>query len=261
LAYFRPSSAACTAALFVLGCAAGCAAEDKSMRAEVQGLRAEVRELARQNAATQRRLEDLQNKVDIIAARKAARLPAAKAEPAAVTEAASADVPKLDVVKMGPSTAPGAKRRPPPVPTQVPIVEPDPATLGALDQGASPDIAGDAEKELSEARRLEGAASARALEKFAHRYPRHPAADNALVDAARLFSRAGDADAACALLERAVREYPAADAMPDALEELGNCESQRGHKDKAEKLWQRVATDYPKTPAARRAGEKLSALR
>lgn len=228
------------------------------MRAEVQGLRAEVRELARQNAVTQRRLEELQNKVDIIAARKAARVPAAPAKAEAASEATAAgDVPKLDVVKMGP----GSKRRPPPVPTQVPIVEPDPAALGALDQGASPDLASDAEKELSDARRLEGAASARALEKFAQRYPRHPGADNALVDAARLYAHAGDADAACALLERAVREYPAADAMPEALEELGNCESQRGHKDKAEKLWQRVATDYPRTPAARRAGEKLSALR
>jgi TolA-binding protein len=59
------------------------------------------------------------------------------------------------------------------------------------------------------------------------RYPRHPSADNALVEAAREYADSGRADASCDLARRVPQEYPAGDAVSGALEIVARCERSR----------------------------------
>ncbi|HEX9051433.1 MAG TPA: tetratricopeptide repeat protein, partial [Anaeromyxobacter sp.] len=153
-----------------------------------------------------------------------------------------------------------APRSPPPVPTAVPIAEPDPERLEALGRKGSREISAEAADELARARRLSGAARAHALEDFVARYPRHPSADNALVEAAAAYAETGSADAACELARRAKDDYPAGDAMSDALERLAWCESRRGATAAERRLLERLVADFPKTPAADRAGARLATI-
>jgi TolA-binding protein len=120
------------------------------------------------------------------------------------------------------------------------------------------DLAAEAEAELRRARSLPAAERARALEDFAARYPRHPSADNALVEAAAAAASSGRAEAACDLARRVADDYPAGDALPDALERLAWCESRHGARDAERKLLERIVTEFPRTPAAERAGTRLA---
>ena len=90
------------------------------------------------------------------------------------------------------------------------------------------------------------------------RYPRHPAADNALVESAAAYAAAGREEAACAVAQRAADEYPAGDAMSAALERLAGCEARRGVPDAERRLLERIVSEHPGSPAARRAGARLA---
>jgi hypothetical protein len=165
--------------------------------------------------------------------------------------------PDLAVVKVAP---PRATRTPPPVPTSVPIAEPDPARLEALERRSGRELSAEADAELARARARDGLDRAHALEDFVSRYPRHPAADNALVEASAGYAGADRAEAACALAGRAAADYPAGDARSDALERLAWCESRRGSRDAEHRLLRQLVTDYPRSPAAERAGARLAAM-
>jgi TolA-binding protein len=217
-------------------------------------MRAEVRTMQRENAEMSKRVDALAVRLDVLAA-------APKAAPAAPAAAAPLVPPDLAVVRMDPPALraePRRARKAPPLPTAVPISEPDPRALAGLGAPRG-DLAAEAQAALEAARRLDGLASARALEEFASRYPRHPAADNALVDAARARDAAGDSETACALATRAAEEYPAGDGLPDALGQMIECRARAGDTARARALAERLVKDFPDTPAARRARERLPA--
>jgi TolA-binding protein len=132
--------------------------------------------------------------------------------------------------------------------------------MESLARRSGRELAAEADAELKAARRKDGLGRAHGLEDFVTRYPRHPQADNALVEAAAAYADAGRADAACTVARRAAEEYPAGDATSDALWRVAACESQRGAADAEKRILSRLVTEYPSTPAARRAGERLAAI-
>jgi TolA-binding protein len=253
---------ACVALLVLAGCAGV-----GPVRGDLDALRAEVRALRRDNEELARKVDALSGRMDLVTARLT-RAPAAEASPSAAPSAASSaassggDVPRdLAVVKISPPAAtPRAGRAAPPIPTAVPIAEPDPARLDALARPSRRELAAEADTELRAARRRDGVARAHALEDFTERYPRHPAADNALLEAAEAYAAADKDEAACALARRIPTEYPAGDAMSDALERLATCESRIGMRDAERRLLDRVVTDYPSTAAATRARARLATI-
>lgn len=261
------------AALLVAGCAGAA-----PVRPDADPLRAELRALRKENEALSARIEALSSRVDLLTARAIrpgdGRQPDDRAvpSPAAPVPGSSAPVvpPDLAIVKMSPeparstsSRAPGRPsgrpaRAAPPVPTVVPIQEPDQAVLDAVAPSGRRPLAAEAEAELRDARALTGLSRAHALEDFTARYPQHPAADNALVEASAAYQAAGREEAACALSRRAVEEYPAGDGQSDALERLAACEARRGAPDAEQRLLARLRADFPGTPAAQRAEARLS---
>jgi TolA-binding protein len=273
------------AALLVAGCAGAGAA-----RPEVDALRVELRELRAQNEALSSRVDALSSKVDLLtmsasrpvasppaqAARAAELSPPGQAAPGEVARAGTAVVvPDLAVVKVVPAEepraagragAPRAAERPaqaraaPPIPTAVPIQDPDPARLDALGSPGRRPLSAQAEAELRAARAQAGLARAHALEDFAAHYPQHPSADNALSEAAAAYLSAGRDDAGCSLSRRVVDEYPAGDAVPDALLQAAGCEHRRGDPEAAQRLLARLRADFPGTSAAQRAEAQLSQI-
>lgn len=224
--------AAPCAALALSACAGGSA----SLRREVDTLRGEVTALQAQSDGLSRRLDAATQRLDAMA-EKAARPPprAAAVEPA--PDPAAPLVPaNLAVVRVAPPEAepvvlraPPARgpRVPPPLPTAVPIAEPDPDRLDALARPAGRELTVEAEAELAAARRRSGVDRAHALESFVARYPRHPSADNALVEGARDYADAGRVDASCELARRVPEDYPAGDAVSAANEIVARCERSR----------------------------------
>jgi len=247
----------------VSGCASGAAT-----RQDVDALRAEVRAMRSENEALARRVDTLGAAVEALAARgRATEAPSPKVSStgsAASGQASTAEavsVPRdLAVVKVVPPAAAGGKRKAPPVATAIPIAEPDSERLATLGRKGEKNLAVAAESELRAARAEEGVERAHALEDFAARYPRHPSADNALVEGAAAYAEAGRDEAACGLARRAVDGYPAGDAMSEALERLAWCESRRGATDLERRLLERLVSEYPRTAAARRAGPRLVVL-
>jgi TolA-binding protein len=251
----------------------------------VDGLRAEVQSLRRDNEALEREVSALSTRMELVTARltrgtDASRTSGAMPQAAAPAASASASVvpPDLAVVKIAPlaagvgfvsvssstagSPAPGRRSRaaPPPVHTDVTIAEPSPDRLAALSRPSKRELATEADAELKGARARKGLDGAHGLEDFAQRYPRHPSADNALLEAAAAYASAGVDDASCALARRVTDEYPAGDAMSGALELLAGCEGHRGAADGERKLLQRLVAEYPGTPAANRAGARLASI-
>jgi TolA-binding protein len=184
---------------------------------------------------------------------------AAAAPAAAVTDAAPLVPSNLKVVRLEPPKAPPSKAPPratkaPAVPTGTPIQEPSMSAIAALG-AAGKSTGAESQLVLDVARSSSGLPRARALEQFAETFSAHPRACEALVDAARTRSVAGDPDGSCEDFSRAVSDYPTARAIPDALEGLAACEQRRGRPAEAERLQARLAKDFPDSPAARRARE------
>jgi TolA-binding protein len=246
----------CAALLALAGCAGG----GDALRKDHETLRAEVRALREENEALTQRVNALRVKLDTLAARSSQPAPA----PAPAKEEAEKApmIPRdLAVVRVEPR-APAARsgRAPPPVPTAVAIAEPDPERLEALSRRGGHDLAAESDGELRRARARTGEARAHALEDFAVRYPRHPSADNALVEASATYAELGRVAPACALARRAADDYPAGDALSDALERLAWCESRHGARDAERRLLERLVTEFPRTPAAERAGTRLATI-
>jgi hypothetical protein len=245
---------ALAAVLAVLGCAGG----DAHLRAELDALRAEVGGLRRDNETLSRKVQTLEGRIDVVSAR-VAQTPLSAAAPAADARAAEPLVPpRLAIVKVALPAPRG--RTPPPVPTSIPITEPDAAQLDRLATPSGRELAAEASRELRAARGRAGLDRAHALEDFASRYPRHPEADNALADAAASYVDAGRGDAACALARRVTADYPAGDAMSDGLERLAWCESRLGTTDAERGILARLVAEHPGTPATRHAAERLAQL-
>ncbi|HSM92696.1 MAG TPA: hypothetical protein VLT47_07365 [Anaeromyxobacteraceae bacterium] len=236
---------------FAAPCAAlalsACAGGSPALRREVESLRGDVTALQAQNDALSRRLDAATRRLDELAERSARAAPApitspARAAPASTVAAAPPEPlvpPNLAVVKVAPRAEPEPEplvlrapptrspRAAPPLPTAVPISEPDPDRLEALARPAGRELSADADGELTAARRKGGVERAHALEAFVARYPRHPSADNALVEGARDYLDAGRLDAACELARRVPEDYPAGDAVSAANEIVARCERSR----------------------------------
>lgn len=246
----------CAALLALAGCAGG----GDAVRKDQEALRAEVRALREQNEVLARKVESLSGRVDVLWARNA-RPPVVPAAPPAEAEKGPVIPPDLAVVRVEPRPpAARAARTPPPVPTAVAIAEPDADRLDALAHRGGRDLAAEADGELRRARGRAGELRAQSLAEFARRYPRHPSADNALVEASAAEAELGRAQAACELARRAAADYPAGDALSDALERLAWCESRNGARDAERRLLERLVTEFPRTPAAERAGIRLATI-
>lgn len=262
------------------------------MHPEQDPVRVELRAVEKENEALKARVETLSERVDVLAAalqarpRESSRPSPDSGSPALSQQApdglASARAPlppesmippDLAVVKVAPppevspsARAPSvrpsgrASRAVPPVPTAVPIQEPDAVRLDTLARPGHRPLATEAEEELRQARALTGLSRAHALEDFAARYPRHSAADDALVEAAAAYGAAGREEAACAIAHRVVGEYPAGEALSTALERVAACDDSRGALDAEQRTLNRIRTDFPGSPAAQRAGIRLTQL-
>jgi len=239
--------------LLVGGCATG--GRDAARR-DIEVLQAEVRQLRQDNAELARRVDSLQTHLELSSASRTVRV--APREDAA--ETAPVIPPDLAVVHVAPPVAAAPRpRTPPPVPTSVPIAEPDAARVDALSRHGR-DLAAESEAELKKARAAPSTKRARLLEEFVERYPRHPEADNALVEAATVWADAGLETQACDLAKRAAGDYPAGDALPEALERLAWCEQHRGAREGERKLLERLVQEFPRSPAAQRAGTRLATI-
>jgi hypothetical protein len=224
----------------------------------VDALRGEVRALRSDNEELGRKLDPLSARVEASSARPSRPADAAAPIPTSPPTAAAPVIPPdLAVVRVEPP--PSRPRTPPPVPTTVPIAEPDAERVEALSRRGR-DIGAEASGELRQARGKAGLERAHALEEFAARYPRHPSADNALVEGAGAYADSSRAEAACALARRATDDYPAGDAMSEALERLAWCESRRGAREAERRLLERLVSEFPRTPAAERAGTRLATI-
>jgi hypothetical protein len=250
---------ASAALLLLLGCAGGGASPR-----DVEAMRAELRALRSDNEQLARKVEALTGRVDVIGARVShgagdpVRAAPASGGSTASTAVAPVVPPDLAVVKVAPP--PRARRVPPPVPTSIALSEPELDRVQALAPRGGRALADAADGELRGARAKTGLDRAHALEDFAARYPRHLAADNALVEAADAYAAAGKDDAACALAHRVEDDYPAGDAMSGAVERLAWCESRRGDAAAERRLLERVRHEFPRTPAAERAEARLAQL-
>jgi TolA-binding protein len=235
----------------------GCAGADAVARRDVEGLRAEVQALRQENVQLMRSLDQLATRVDALAIRgaKAGAEPLRAPAPiAAALELEASMVPGgLAVVKVEPPRT----SRAPPVPTTTPLLEPDAVRLEAIARKGGKDLAGEADGELKAARRREPLARAHALEDFVARYPRHPQAGAALLEAAAAYTEAGKPDAGCTLDRRLLDEYPASEQVSDALVQLAGCEGRKGAAEDERRLLTRVVNEFPSTTAARRARERL----
>lgn len=261
----------------------GCAGGGGAAPSEADALRAELRALRADNEALARKVEGLSARLDVVAARGAREDRVAALPPrsprAALGEALPPVIPPdLAVVKVAPadepppivlteaslSLAPALTARPrrpaPPVPTAIPIAEPDPGRVEALALGRGRELSAEADRELRSARERPGVGRAHALEDFVARYPRHAAADNALVEASEVYATSGKDEAACALALRAADDYPAGDALSGALERLAACEGRRGEVAAERRVLERLVSEFPRTPAAERAGTRLAAI-
>jgi TolA-binding protein len=242
----------------------GCAAADAASRQDLDVLRGDVHALREENLQLRRSLDQLATRVDALALRAAPR-PAGEARAAAPPgpgqgAGAGPDLPVvpggLAVVKVEPPRG----SRAPPVPTTTPVVEPDAARLEAISRSGSRNLAADADAELKAARRREPLARAHGLEDFVARYPRHPQAAAALLEAGAAYAEAGKGDAACTLDRRVIDEYPASDQAGEALLLLAACEGRKGSPEGERLLLSRLVNDYPSSPAARRARERLATI-
>jgi len=237
----------------VLLASVGCAGGGDAARRDSEALKAEVRALRAQNEELARRVDTLSGEVETLRVKGVRAAPPAAAPARPEAEKGPVIPPDLAVVRVEPRPAGHRSARPPPVPTAVAIADPDPDRVEALSRRGGRDLAAEADGELRRAR-------AHALEEFVARYPRHPSADNALVEAAAALADAGSEDRACDLARRVESDYPAGDALPDALERVAWCESRRGAPDVERRLLERVVTEFPRTPAAERAGTRLATI-
>ena len=247
------TEAALVAALLVSGCAG-----DAVLRRDVESLRAEVAAARQESRELARTVEGLTARMEAVTA----RLTRAAAEPHAA-EVRPAPAPAAPVVPGGLAVIrmePPGTSRVPALSTAVPIVEPDASRLQSLARKSGRELAADAEAELRVARKAGGLVRAHALEDFVTRYPHHPQADGALLEAGAAYADAGRPDASCSLYRRAAAEYPAAEATSEALWRIADCESRAGAAEGERKALLRLTSEFPATPAARRAGERLAAI-
>jgi tol-pal system protein YbgF len=241
-------------------CIVASACATNSASGEVSTLRSELKTMQQVHLEDQKKIETLQNEVDMLSAEtKAAQAP---------TELPS----DLQVVHLSQPN----RSQPPPLATAVSVHEPTNEEIVALATSraaTSSDLARSAGSSSSpeEADALFSSAfeklktgelvrAASEFQEFARRYPHHPAADNALLDEAIAFYGLRRYQDALGALHTLIKRYPAGDAVPEALYREAECAERLGHPDQARKILSQLKDSYPQSPEAERAGRRLEEL-
>ncbi len=243
----------------LLGCAT------TSAPSELDGVRAELRAMREANGRLERRLERIETEQLV------SRVNSKGAKPATTLPARGSELPDLTVVKLKPR-----QEEAPKVVTAVSVIEPDPALLDQLAEGAAqysekPLRLDGTEAEESPSASLfdEGMASLTTgdleggiakLHKFADTNRSHPSADNALHNSGLGHMGRGDFERAARAFELTVTRYPAGDAVTEAMLKLAECRLKQNQKQDAKSVYSRVISMYPGTPAASQAEQRLAAL-
>lgn len=210
------------------------------------------------------RTDALENRLELLENRDALRGAGGAEKKTASGDVAETgdEVPALTVVKLKPNARPAPK-----LDTRTPVVEPPPQVVDALAEASPAVSAGTAElaqaeydRGLQDLRTGNLAGGVEELTGFAHKYPAHPQADNALYFAGigeiglEEYEKAADAFATV------IARYPAGDAVAEAMLKLADCRVHLHQRDEARSLFARVVSTYPGTAAAAQAEQRLASL-
>lgn len=104
------------------------------------------------------------------------------------------------------------------------------------------------------------AKSTAAFQQFLDRFPDHSLAGGALLGIGQNQDAAGDADAAVATYQQVVTRYPQSYAAPFAAYSEAEILLRRFQRDEARRSYNMVVTQFPQSPAARMASAQLSRI-
>ncbi len=242
---------------------AGCAGAPPRPAAEADGLQELRSQLQAQSALVaqqQRRIDELEVKLAALAAKAASVAPASPAR--------TDPRPPLKTVKTGGRLRRADRFNPveraPAIPSIVELREPDPEALARLETDPEVSREFDADHTWAEAvRKLNEGHHAEAeteLLAFVAAYPRHSAADNALVLAGLVREVRGDCAGALELFESVPRKYPAGDAVPQAQLERGRCLRILGRKEEAKAALNQLALEHPHASETAQSRQLLQGL-
>ncbi len=209
------------------------------------------------NAVLENRIERMERGLSSQPARPtvAASTPAVAAPSPSVMEDS---IPALKVVKLKPK-----KEAPPPIQTQVAVVEPPVDILNDL-AAAGDAIEAPAGEEMQFERGLSAlktgdlSRGVEALERFANEYPKHPKADNAIYYSGLGLLGMSAFDDAARRFEAVAKRYPAGDAVQDALLRLAECRIRTNKPAEARAVYEKILKQFPGSAAANVASTRLS---
>ena len=241
-------------AFLVMISASACATTSGS--AETAALRDEVSIMRQTHQSDQRRIQSLETEIETL--RSEDRTASGK----------DGEMPgDLQVIHL---SRPGSA--PPPLATAVTVREPSAEEIAQI-AAQPPTETGDAPRSGSpeEADALFTAAfeklktgelvrATSQFEEFARKFPHHPNADNALLNAGIAQYGLRQYQEALATFRSLIKRYPAGDAVPEAMYREANCAEKLGHRQEARTLLQQVKDSYPRTAEAARADRRLGEL-
>lgn len=273
--------------LLTLGLGVACGTPNGARREEVDALRQEIRDQRERQAVLDRKLQDMDTRLALIADKlgRQGGAPVADGAPPQVGR------PPLGVVKLAPRNRPAA---PPVVVDQdAPVIELDESDDQGLRLGvdrqvlavrqerraapqANPDegaLAAAEEETVARTdpktqynlamRRYKGrqyGEAARGFEEVADRWPEHPLADNAVYWTGVCYLAQGEMALAINELQKVPVRYPQSDKVPDALFQLAEAYQRVGDKESARAMLTQVVEMFPAAEAAGPAREQLARI-
>ena len=102
--------------------------------------------------------------------------------------------------------------------------------------------------------------STAAFQSFLDRFPDHPLAGGALLGIGQNQDAAGDADSAIATYQQVVTRYPQSYAAPFAAYSEAEILLRRFQRDEARRSYNMIVSQFPQSPAARMASSQLARI-